>query len=1005
MPENTPSSNSNPLDAGLEAAFVSDEASIASRTEVHPSSDYQPGDLLVGRYRLMQRIGQGGMGAVWLAEQKEPVKRKVAVKLVKAGMDTRAVLARFEAERQALAMMEHPNIAKVLDGGVTEKGRPFFVMELVKGIPLTDYCDQVQFSIRERLELFGQVCSAVQHAHQKGIIHRDLKPTNVLVTEVDGRPVVKVIDFGLAKAIHGSQVLTDQSLHTAFGAVLGTPLYMAPEQLGTSALDVDTRADLYSLGVILYELLTGTTPIERQQLKQAAFEEMCRLIREQEPPRPSTRISASDTLPSLAVRRHAEPAKLTRLVRGELDWIVMKALEKDRNRRYETASGFALDIQRYLAGEAVLAAPPSRFYRIQKFVLRYRGAVLAISLLILTLIGGICGTSLGMYWAKTAEASAEQLLVEANKARRIAEDETAAKKVALEEEFKQRQISERNLNFAKRSNEILGSVFATLDPSGNYRTVSDLRDSLAKNIQIAIRQLEDSEIGDPLDVAEIKSTLGRSLLGLGRANEAIPLFEMARETNLNLLGPNHRTTLSTACNLATCFSESGQQERAILLLEEIVPRMNELLGTHHIDTLTTTNNLAMLYRENDQVDKAQLLAENTLKLASDYIGHDHQLTLTCLNNLAMCHFNKHEFALALPLLEQALERMRVNLGPEHPETLNTQCNIGLVYLNTNRIAAAVNAFEETLVAMQIQLGHDHPLTLGCLNNLAGSYRNSGRLEEAINLSEQCYQLTKAKLGEDHNDTLNSLNNWGTALWKSGQFDRSVPLFEMLLPKLERKLGRDHPETLAAIVNLGINYMDAGRLDESIPLLEEIHRASRKRKDLAWIRDRLGRAYVLAGRRESFLSLGQEVVDTAITNHRPRSHELAMALFPTAEQYFTLKLWAESATLLREVVPVLEENAPNSWQTFQAKWLLGVALVGLAAETRDSNESDRIMVEADHYLTIAHQGLVEREPKVPTQAFAGLTMAISRLIELYDQLERPQAAKKWQEVREALQVEK
>jgi serine/threonine protein kinase len=278
---------SSPMDAALAVAF-----GLSNSTDILPSVAVPAvgGQLIGGKYKLIQAIGEGGMGSVWLAEQKQPVKRKVAVKLVKAGMDSRLVLARFEAERQALALMDHPNIAKVLDGGATEHGRPYFVMELVKGIPLTEYCDQVQFSIRERLELFGQVCSAVQHAHQKGIIHRDLKPSNVLVTEVDGRPIVKVIDFGLAKALHGSQVLTDLSMHTAFGAVLGTPLYMAPEQLGTSALDVDTRADLYSLGVILYELLTGTTPIERQQLKQAAFEEMCRLIREQEPPRPSTRL-------------------------------------------------------------------------------------------------------------------------------------------------------------------------------------------------------------------------------------------------------------------------------------------------------------------------------------------------------------------------------------------------------------------------------------------------------------------------------------------------------------------------------------------------------------------------------------------------------------------------------------------------------------------------------------------------------------------------------------------
>ena len=313
---------------------------------------------VAGRYKLLEAIGEGGMGAVWVAEQTQPVRRKVALKLIKAGMDSKSVLARFEAERQALAVMDHPNIAKVLDGGLTETGRPFFVMEYVKGVPITEYCDAARLSMPERLQLFVQVCQAVQHAHQKGIIHRDLKPSNILVAPHDDRPVPKVIDFGLAKAMH--QPLTEQTLHTAHGALLGTPLYMSPEQAQLNNLDVDTRSDLYSLGVLLYELLTGTTPLEKQRFKEAAWDEIRRIIREEEPPRPSMRLSSSQALPSLAAGRQTEPAQLTKLVRGELDWIVMKALEKDRTRRYETANGFALDIQRYLAGEPVLAATAQR---------------------------------------------------------------------------------------------------------------------------------------------------------------------------------------------------------------------------------------------------------------------------------------------------------------------------------------------------------------------------------------------------------------------------------------------------------------------------------------------------------------------------------------------------------------------------------------------------------------------------------------------------------------------
>src|SRR5262245_40727639 len=316
-------------------------------------------------------------------------------------MDTRQVVARFEAERQALAIMDHPNIAKVHDGGATQSGRPYFVMEFVKGIAITEYCDQNRLTPRQRLELFVPVCQAVQHAHQKGIIHRDLKPSNILVSVHDTTPVVKIIDFGVAKAL--GLELTDKTFHTGIAQVIGTPLYMSPEQAGTSDLDIDTRSDIYSLGVLLYELLTGTTPFTKEQFKSAAYEEIRRIIREEEPPKPSTRLSASnDSLPSISAQRHMEPAKLTKLVRGELDWIVMKALEKDRNRRYETANGFAIDVQRYLADEPVAAGPPSAGYRLRKFVTRNKGPVIAVSLLLLSLVGGVVGTTWGYVGAEQA---------------------------------------------------------------------------------------------------------------------------------------------------------------------------------------------------------------------------------------------------------------------------------------------------------------------------------------------------------------------------------------------------------------------------------------------------------------------------------------------------------------------------------------------------------------------------------------------------------------------------
>ena len=398
----------------------------------HPgSSDFraqlEPGLMIGGRYTLQEKIGEGGMGEVWVAKQTEPVKRKVALKLIKSGMDSRAVLQRFEQERQALALMDHPNIARVFDGGMTRSGQPFFVMELVNGLSLTKFCDDLKLTPRERLELFVPICQAVQHAHQKGIVHRDLKPANILVTMVDARPVPKVIDFGVAKATAGK--LTDESMSTQLGAVVGTLEYMSPEQAAFSGDDVDTRADIYSLGVILYELLTGLRPIDAKRLKKAALTEMIRIIREEEPSKPSTRLSTEAALPSLAAARQTEPRRLTAMLRGELDWVVMKCLEKQRNRRYETASGLARDIQRYLADEVVEARPPSAAYRLQKLIHRNRATVLATSLIAIAVMLGLIGVTWQWREALHQRKEAEVARADAENSLRIAQEQ---RKVALE---------------------------------------------------------------------------------------------------------------------------------------------------------------------------------------------------------------------------------------------------------------------------------------------------------------------------------------------------------------------------------------------------------------------------------------------------------------------------------------------------------------------------------------------------------------------------------------------
>jgi len=468
------------------------------------------GALIAGRYTLVEIIGEGGMGSVYRASQSQPVKRQVALKLIKSGMDSKAVLARFDAERQALALMDHPHIARVYDGGSTATGQPYFVMELVQGVPLTNYCDTHRLAVRARLQLFISVCQAVQHAHQKGIIHRDLKPGNVLVTEVDGRPMPKVIDFGVAKATE--QKLTDMSFSDV-GAIVGTPADMSPEQADPSAVDIDTRTDVYALGVMLYELLTGSPPIDSQQFKRGAVLEMLRMVREIEPPRPSTRVSTADTLPSIAANRDIEPGRLARLMQGELDWVVMKALEKDRSRRYDTVNGLARDIERYLADEMVEARPPSAGYRLRKFVRRHRGQVLAAALLVVTLLGGAIGTSIGMV-----------------NARRSAEDERAAKLDALsarETAEKNAQLAGTQATLALNSiQSLISETTEKLRGPGLYEIRQALLETALKNVDQVSEGYDKSTSKEATTMAALVE-LGGIYRQLGQSERASRQFTKA----------------------------------------------------------------------------------------------------------------------------------------------------------------------------------------------------------------------------------------------------------------------------------------------------------------------------------------------------------------------------------------------------------------------------------------------------------------------------------------------
>jgi serine/threonine protein kinase len=502
----------------------------------------------IGRYKLLQLIGEGGFGVVYMAEQEKPIRRRVALKIIKLGMDTNRVIARFEAERQALAMMEHPNIAKVLDAGATDTGRPYFVMELVKGIPITEYCDKNDLDTRQRLELFIDVCKAVQHAHQKGIIHRDIKPSNVMITLHDGKPVPKVIDFGIAKATQHR--LTEKTLFTDFRHFMGTPVYMSPEQAEMSGLDVDTRSDIYSLGILLYELLTGSTPLEEKMLLNAAHDEMCRMIREEEPEKPSTRLSTlGEMLAEVAKHRHVQPDQLCKIVRGDLDWVVMKTLEKDRTRRYETANELVLDIERHLRDEPVVAGPPSAVYRIKKFLRRNRVLVTSVATVMVVLVGGIVASTI---FAVRAE--------------------------------RQAKISQAVTDFLE--NDVLASV----DPAK------------AKGLEVTVRYILDEASesmadkfeDEPLVEASIHQTLGSTYLSLGEYKAAEQHLERARQIRRERLGEEHSDTLASMNKLALVYEKQGRYDEAEKLHIKTLEIRRRVLGEEHPNTLASMNNLALV---------------------------------------------------------------------------------------------------------------------------------------------------------------------------------------------------------------------------------------------------------------------------------------------------------------------------------------------------------------------------------------------------------------------------
>lgn len=632
------------LGSFLDVPAVDLQATVASPVPV------QIFGTMIGRYKVLEEIGEGGFGVVYLAEQEEPVHRRVALKIIKLGMDTREVISRFEAERQALALMDHPNIARVLDAGATEAGRPYFVMELVRGTRITEYCEGHKLNTAERLRLFIPVCHAVQHAHLKGIIHRDLKPNNVLVTLQDGQPVAKVIDFGIAKAT--SQRLTAKTLYTSAHQFIGTPEYMSPDQFD-AGLDVDTRTDVYSLGVMLYELLTGVTPIDRATLHHAPFDEIRRILREVEPPKPSTRVQtlAADGTDRLA-RPRFELASLGKLLRGDLDWVVMRAIEKDRTRRYATAKDLADDIERYLRHEPVVAGPPSAAYRLRKFAWRHRFAVLTGSVTLMALLIGLVLATLG--------------LLQAHQAQQTAETERDLARQARAREHEQRTLAdaraEEARNQAARSDTVcdfLQEMLSSVDPSralGREVSVRYVLDEAAGKIAAG------AFAGQAEVEASVRTTLGETYAALGLYPAAEAHLRAAHAIQGRLLGEEHRETLRVSRALAGLLRVQGHFADAELLLRRTAEAQRRVLGAEHPDTLKTSKELALALWGPRRFAEAEAIHRQTLETQRRTLGEEHPDTIESLGHLGAVCRAQGKLAEAEPLLRRALELSRRVLG-------------------------------------------------------------------------------------------------------------------------------------------------------------------------------------------------------------------------------------------------------------------------------------------------------------------------------------------------------
>jgi eukaryotic-like serine/threonine-protein kinase len=768
-----PDSNQLPT-RGPEKSASRKDPTTRSDLQSFPTSPDFPQQ--IGRYHITQRLGRGGMGEVFEAEQTEPVHRKVALKLIKGGMDTQEVLARFDSERQALALMNHLNVARMLDAGATEQGRPYFVMEFIQGVPITDYCDAHELSTSERLELFVQVCDGVQHAHQKGIVHRDIKPSNVLVTIEDQKGIPKIIDFGLAKALGQSKAGMTQFTH--IGQVIGTPTYMSPEQVSGS--DIDTRTDVYSLGVLLYQLLVGTVPFDLKVTPQEGWDAFQKKIREQEPVRPSVRSSSlGDSSPETAKKRRIDPASWSRELRGDLDWITLRALEKDRTGRYQSPSELAADITRHLNHEPVLASPPSTVYSVRKFVRRHRIGVAAAAIVAMALIAGITGTTIGLIRA------------------------TRAERKAVEEAENTRQLS-----------DFLLGLFRVSDPSearGNSITAREILDKGAQKIE--------RELGDkPVIKAEMMRTIGGVYDSLGLYKQAQPLLEKSLAIgktagNSNLLGQSN-----SQLQLALLYTEQSRYREALALSQESLSIREKALGPEHPEVARALLLLGIIYRNTGKHTEAKRLMEKSLAIREKAMGPEHPDVLDTLSHLGWLYNLMKNYREAARCYERVLA-VREKLGPGQPEVARALSDLGFVKVNMGNYAGALELFQRALAIREKVLGPNHSEVASSVDSVGTALWRMGKIQDARPYYERALEIREKAFGPQNPHVAGSLNNLALLFRGLGEEEKSPPLYERVLAIEEKALGPESPSLVEGLNNLALLISSLGEHSKGLRLLE------------------------------------------------------------------------------------------------------------------------------------------------------------------------------------------